>query len=87
MLVGLFSEQHTTILASITALGISEKYFAESARNLATWIFPFMQFGLHSKCFLQHSANRICCSMLFGSANKFILHHSATRITVHMLFG
>ena len=41
MLVGLFfSEQHTTILASITALGISEKYFAESASFTCDLVFP-----------------------------------------------
>jgi hypothetical protein len=41
MLVGLFfSEQHTTILASKTALGISEKYFAESASFTCDLDFP-----------------------------------------------
>ena len=41
MLVGLFfSEQHTTILASITGLGISEKYFAESASFTCDLVFP-----------------------------------------------
>jgi hypothetical protein len=95
-----FSDQHTFFLASITALWISEFFFAKSAKFLATSICGLMLFGLRNNffyntvwpgyvvsCYLDCATNFFNNTVLAAFVVSCYLDSATTKIKTVLLVG